>query len=237
MAAKESKSNKKAKTRQAKRVPVAYNIDVNVDPITGKFVYVLENTDIVARSIRPHNGDTVSWRVRLGGMPVAFQVEFGLFNPFGPGNGIIRSLFGRSQPVTVNLPKGYQGNLAFEYCVSIPTGWSDDPDVEPVPSDGIDPDQEVPHIISLSIVNGALTLSNPAASFSPGLVEWRWADVAIDNFTLTFLAPLPSPWPTTTGPLRRIVLSLPVPTPPGAHKYRIDTQTSNQSVEGTLTIA
>jgi len=230
------KQTKKLTKRRAKRVPVAFNIDVDID-VAGAFTYVLAGSTTPAKSIRPNNGDTVSWRVRLAGLPVPFQVEFDVFNPFGPGKGVIRSLFGRSDPVTVNLPNGYNGNLVFQYRVSTVNGWSDDPDIQPVPSDGIIfPNVVPPTTILLSIVNGVLTLSSPDLSLPAGEFEWKWSGPAIDDFNLTF-DPKVSPWPTSTDSAeQRIALRLKVPTTAGKHPYVIETKTTNQEVSGKIEI-
>lgn len=212
--------------------PVAYLIDVHVD-LAGNFTYSAQGIPD-ATTIRPRNGDTLSWAVRHGGIPVPFQVEFPGVSPFDSGDQTLRSMFLPTEPQTVNIPSFYHGNRVFKYTVSIHNGWSDDPDVEPVPSDGIEADALKVQTISLSIVNDNLVLTNPDASFVLGQVAWNWLGQALDDFTLTFDAPVPAGWPPeTNSQMRKILLNL---TTPGSQTYTIQTTNFGLSVKGKLTL-
>jgi len=225
-----------AKGRKAKKsAPVAYLIDVNVD-VHGNFKYSAPGIPD-ASSIRPHNGDTLSWFAKFMGLPVPFQVTFPGFSPFAEGSQAVRSMFGATGPLTVAVPSFYHGNLVFKYTVSIANGWSDDPDVEPVPSDGVENTADTQAIL-LSISGGNLVLSNTNATFSKGEVSWKWAAGPSDDFTLTFNgpSPLPSGWPPqASSQSKRIALDLETA---GSQTYTIQTLNLGLSSSGnTLTIS
>jgi hypothetical protein len=230
MAAKRPEEKTKGKAHN----PVAYLIEVDVD-ISGNFKYSANGIPD-ASTIRPYNGDTISWSAKLMGVPVPFQVSFSGFSPFVGGTQVVRSMFGATDPVKVAVPSFYHGNLVFKYNVTIANGWSDDPDVEPVPSDGVEKtaDQQM---ISLSIVNGSLVLDQPNASFIKGEVTWKWAAGPSDDFTLTFNGPppLPAGWPPqTSSQAKRIALDLETA---GSQNYTIQTLNLGLSSSGnTLTI-
>ena len=227
-------AQKPKKGQKAKHVLTAYNIEVDVD-LYGNFRYSANGIPD-ASSIRPHNGDTISWSVKLGGIPVPFQVEFPGFGPFGMAGRVVRSMFQRTAPLTIAVPKYYHGNLVFKYTVTIANGWSDDPDVEPVPSDGVDKTAGT-QVISLSIDNntGALVLDNLDATFVKGEVTWKWATAPLDDFTLTFKTP-PTGWPPqTNSQSQRIALDL--ETRGLSQPYTIQTLHLGLSVDGKLTIS
>jgi len=214
-----------------KRDPITYHVEVNVD-VNGNFKYSAYNTPD-ASSIRPHNGDKISWSVRLMGIPVPFQVEFPDFSPFDKGVRAVRSMFQPSDPLTVFVPPFYHGNLVFKYTVTIANAWSDDPDVEPVPSDGVAGTQDS-QVLLLSIEGGNLVLNNPNASFSRGEVAWKWAGQPLDDFSLTFEATVPPGWPPhTNSQSRRIALDLETA---GSQYYNIQTLNLGLSVRGKLTL-
>ncbi len=174
--------------------PVHYLITVAADN-NGNFTYTANGIPD-ASSLRPKNGDTISWSATLNNNAVAFQVAFPGFAPFQGGTGVVRSTSPATTPLTVNLPSFYNGNLVFKYTVAIANGWSDDPIVEPVPSDGIFTLGVNPQIITLSIEDNALVITPlDASSFTTGEVTWQWAAGSIvDDFTLTFDDP-PDGWP------------------------------------------
>src|SRR6266496_4046149 len=97
-----------AKKKTAKHTPVLFPIEINVDTF-GNFTYKANGAD--ASSIRPHNGDKISWSARLGGIPIPFQVEFTGYSPFGFKTKAIRGLFGATDYHTVAMPNSYHGNL------------------------------------------------------------------------------------------------------------------------------
>jgi hypothetical protein len=228
MAAKQVTTNRR---KALKRPPSAYRIEVNVD-VDGNFKYSADGIPD-ASSIRPHNGDTISWSAKLMGAPVPFQVEFPDFGPFDMGTRVVRSMFQPTAPLTVAVPSYYHGNLVFKYTVTIVNGWSDDPDVEPVPSDGVNRTKDT-QVISLSIDGaGNLVLDNPDISFSRGEVAWKWAGSPLDDFSLTFDAPVPG-WPLqANSQSQRIALDLETP---GSQHYTIQTLHLGLSVRGRLTI-
>jgi len=225
------------KQKTLKRAPVAYHIKVNVET-DGTFKYSAPGIPD-ASSIRPRNGDTISWSVSLRGVPGPFQVEFPGFSPFGTAKRVIRSMYQETDPLTVAVPSFYHGNLVFKYTVSIGNSWSDDPDVEPVVSDGL-LNTIGAQVISLSIDgNGNLTLDQPNASFDKGEVLWRWSGDALDDFKLTFDSPVPQgppAWPAVTASqARRIDLVLTAPADEAG--YTIETVNLGLAVDGELTIS
>ena len=229
MAVKQVKTNRR---KAKKRIPSAYHIEVNVD-FDGNFKYSADKIPD-ASSIRPCNGDTISWSAKLMGTPVPFQVEFPDFGPFVGGRRVVRSMFQPTAPLTVAVPSYYHGNLVFKYTVTIVNGWSDDPDVEPVSSDGVDRMISASRVISLSIDGaGNLALDKPDESFSKGEVAWQWAGSQLDDFSLTFDAAVPG-WPLqANSQSQRITLDL---KKPGAQSYTIQTLNLGLSARGKLTI-
>jgi len=199
--------------------PVAYHIRVAVD-LAGNFKYTADGIPD-ASYIRPKNGDTITWSVTLAGMPVPFQVEFPEFSPFSQGVGVVRSLYQETQPLTVNVPSYYRGNQVFKYSVAISNGWSDDPVVEPVPSDGLFTDAV--DVITLSIDGQDNLLVAPAnATYPHGAVTWQWAVGSIpDDFMVTFTNP-PAGWPLQTTS-QNYLLALNMQNPGGPVAYAVQT--------------
>ncbi len=189
----------------------AYLIKVAVD-LYGNFTYTADGIPD-ASIIRPLIGDTISWAVTWNGIPVPFQVEFPGFGPFAGGVLVTRSTFLPTTPLTVFVDSHDPNlNFAFKYTVSTINGWSDDPIVVPVPSDGLNPlDNLKIQMITLSVQNGNLTLTPEEASFDPGEVScWQWAaGQTKDDFTITFIDP-PTGWPTSasSGGAKMITLNL-----------------------------
>jgi hypothetical protein len=219
------------KGKAPKHTPTAYHIKVDVDA-GGNFKYTADGIPD-ASSIRPRNGDTIVWSATFVGIPVPFQVDFPGFGPFGAVNQVVRSMFQTTKPLTVAVPSFYHGNLVFKYTVTIANGWSDDPDVEPVPADAFDADDT--QAISLSIVNQSLVLSNADASFSKGGVSWKWAPTPLDDFSITFDSPVPPGWPAeTNSQAQRIALDLETA---GSQYYTLQTEQLGLSVRGKLTIS
>jgi hypothetical protein len=222
-----------AKKKNSYKPPLqAYLIEVSVD-IDGNFTYLSNGQD--ALTLRPRVGDTISWSVKVLGVPVPFQVTFPDYGPFGIVQRVVRSMHGHSLPATVTVSPLYHGNLVFKYTVSVPNGWSDDPDVEPVISDGMDPNAQDQNVILLSIVDGNLLLNSDNASFPFGQITWKWDGTAQDDFTLTFHDAVPPNWPTVaTSQLQRIALYL---DKPAAHDgYTIELVNFDLSADGNLTI-
>ena len=190
------------------RTSVLHHVQVAVGP-DGSFTYTDTTNRKEASRLQACIGDTISWSATLNKIPVALQVEFPGFSPLANGIQVVRSASGAATtPVTVALPPFYNGNLAFKYAVTIANGWSDDPIVEPVPSDGIF--AKTDRLITLSEDNkGALVLTELNASFSTGRVSWEWDPQSTpDDFTLTFDDP-PNGWPeSVTSQGRTIVLNL-----------------------------
>lgn len=232
MAKKEAKSKGKAKTgREQMPAPVSYLIHVHVDA-HGKFTYTADGIPD-ASSLKPRNGDTISWSLRHMGVPVPFQVEFPGFGPFGVGTRVVRSTFLPTDPLTVTVPKYYHGNLVFKYTVTMFNGWSDDPDVEPVPAVLIDKDTQ--NIILLSVsAGGDLVLNSSEQPFDKGEVEWKWDGQPLDDFVLTFDEQVAG-WPLqASSQSQRIVLDL--ESPGTAQDYTIQTVHLGLSADGTLSI-
>jgi hypothetical protein len=225
------KQTKKGKA--PKPTPTAYHIRVDVDA-AGNFKYTADGIPD-ASSIRPHNGDTLVWSAKFMDIPVPFQVDFPGFGPFGGMNQVVRSMFQTTKPLTVKVPSFYHGNLVFKYTVTIANGWSDDPDVEPVPADGLDATDV--QVVSLSIDNatGSLVLSNPNASFSKGGMSWKWTPPAYDDFSITFDPQVPPGWPAeTTSQAQKIALDLETA---GSQTYTLQTLQLGLSAKGKLTVS
>ncbi len=222
----------KAKSGKTKRAPKAFLVEVTVG-LDGSFSYSAQGIPD-ASTIRLINGDTISWLAKMMGIPVPFQVEFSGFNPFGAVGQVVRSPFGPTTPLTVALPSFYRGNLIFKYTVTAGNGWSDDPVVVPVPSDGLI-NTFGTQVISLSIDNtGDLVVNPTPASFTKGIVTWEWAGQALDEFSLTFSNP-PAGWPAqTNSQSQEIALDLETA---GTSPYTIQTLTLGLSAPGTLTIS
>jgi plastocyanin len=212
--------------------PVAYRIDVNID-VDGEFTYTVNGFED-ARRLQVRNGDTVSWTAKMLGKPVPFTVEFPDFSPFGITKRVVRSFLGPTVPQTVALAPLYHGNLVFKYTVTLENGWYDDPDIVPVPSDGVDTTLSSQHIC-LTVDSASLGLNPEDAQFAKGGVQWGWAGKPLDNFTLTFDDPVPDGWPEQTDSESEVII-LDLETP-GSQYYAIDTHHLGASVRGKLTIS
>jgi hypothetical protein len=239
MAIKKPKSAKKPVKAEAAPAgtpapAVNYVVEVAVDK-KGNFTYTAFGQD--ASTLTPNLGDTVSWSVRVNKKRVPFQVEFSEFGPFGYEHRVIRSAGKPSKPLKVKLPKRYDGNLVMGYRVTVPGAWSDDPDIVPPPSDGIDPRIPVERTIFLDTdENGTLTVDPEIQSLPPGQVAWAWRNNETqDDFVLTFETPQPG-WPKNPTPSQhgRIVVALMKPAKD--QQYTIDTAHSALQARGTLTI-
>jgi len=220
---------------KGKAVPTVYQIEVLVDH-AGEFTYRLAGTGEDATTIKPKNGDMVSWCVKWMHVLVPFQIEFETFNPFGFERRVMRSLAGWTAPAQVDLPSYYSGNMVFKYTVSTVNGWSDDPDVEPVRSDGL-VIGVAPQVVKLEIIDSRLTLSPNPARYMRGLVEWSWRGGARDDFKLEF-TPKVEGWPEgADSRAQRILLPLPyLPESPGRHMYKIVTVNMGLGTTGEIEI-
>jgi hypothetical protein len=213
---------------------VDWLVDVAVDK-KGNFTYKANN-GINGETLRPNLGDTVSWSVRVNGKRKPFQIEFPGFSPFGFLTRIIRSSSKATKPLTVTIPKHYQGNLVMNYRVTVPGAWSDDPDIVPPSSDGVANDMS-PQVISLGTDDsGQLTLTPENATLNPGGIAWQWAGTPQDDFELTFETP-PAGWPKNTITSVNGVLVLSITAPSANQGYKIVTVHSNLHADGVLTIA
>jgi len=216
MATKRSKS-KNAKPRRAR---VDYVITVNADG-NGNFTYTAPGIPD-ASSIQPVTGDTISWVATWNRIPVPFQIGFPGASPFGPAIRVIRSLGGRTSPQTVSVPNYYQGNLVMKYTVTLPNAWSDDPDVEPVPSDRSLLSTAAAQVIGLSIDNtGTLVVASGMQPFSKGIVTWAWTNQnQAEDFVVTF-TPAVTGWPQqASSQAQKLALNLETA---GSGQYMIQT--------------
>jgi hypothetical protein len=230
------------KPAKAKRVPAEFDIHVDVKK-DGSFHYTLKG-GADAYTIRPFNNDTVRWIVRVRGRKEPFTIEFPDFSPFGVHNKVFRSFGGYTAPATVNVSPFYRGNLAMKYNVTLTNGWSDDPDIVPIPSDGLADDREIinPPIL-LSVGGDGLVISPPRMEMVAGIVIWKWDDgvpeSSRDDFDLQFNpkppAHLPAGWPGTgsTNGTQQLYLNLPKGdnTP-----YTITTENMGLSANSSLTV-
>ena len=192
----------------------------------GNFTYTLGSGGDASSLITRRQGDTVSWSVRYRGKRVPFQIEFAGTGPFGFADRVIRSSGKDSSPLTVNVPDSYEGNYVMEYRVTLENGWSDDPDVVPILSDGTN-GLVAPTIVTIAEDGrGGLTLSPPAASASMGSpVLWKWAGTPKGEFTLTFDDPPPG-WPVTTASSsQQIALTFPVAGKDEAYAIKLNNST------------
>jgi hypothetical protein len=230
------------KPAKAKREPAQFDIYVVVKK-DGSFHYTLEDGS-EASTIRPFNNDTVRWTVKVRGCKEAFTIEFPDFSPFGVHNKVFRSFGGFTAPATVNVSPFFRGNLAMKYNVTLTNGWSDDPDIVPIPSDGLAEDREIvnPPIL-LSIGEGGLVISPPRMEMVAGVVIWQWDDGVPesnrDDFDLEFNprtpADLPAGWPgsASTNGTQEIYLNLPKG---GNTPYTITTENMGLSARSSLTV-
>jgi hypothetical protein len=213
---------------------VHWVVEVAVDK-KGNFTYKA-NHDINGETLHPNLGDTVSWSVRVNGKRKPFQIEFPGFSPFGFLTRIIRSSSKPTKPLTVTIPKHYQGNLVMNYRVTVPGAFSDDPDIVPPSSDGV-PFGTPPQVISLGTDDtGQLTLTPENGTLNPGGISWEWAGAPQDDFELTFETP-PAGWPKNTITSVNGVLVLSITAPSANQGYKIVTVHSNLHADGVLTIS
>lgn len=217
--------------------PKAYLIKVAVDSY-GNFAYTADGI-ADASIVHPTVGDTISWSLTWNGIPVPFQVEFPGFGPFAGGVRVVRSAFLPTTPITVSVPSFYNLNFAFKYTVSTVNGWSDDPIVVPVPSDGIIIAVAGAQVITLNVDNnGILTLNPTDASFSKGEVTWQWAagtQFPVD-FTVTFdSTKKPPSWPPSASSNGAQMVTLNLQEAGNSVPYTLTPQVGSSSY-GTLTI-
>ncbi len=226
------------KPSKDKRDPVNYLVLINVDKY-GKFTYNLpDGSD--ASTIRPTNLDTVQWSLKVKGRSQPFTIEFPDFGPFGIRNRVARSFGGPTAKLTVVVSQFYRGNLAMKYNVILTNGWTDDPDVVPIPSDGLAPQLALinPPIL-LSVDASGLVIAPPPIPIRAGIVTWKWDDGTDesnrDDFDLKFDPMVPG-WPVTAGSngTQQILLNLPAAA--GANPYTITTENLGLKAAGTLTV-
>jgi hypothetical protein len=216
------------------RKPELYDIRIDVKG-DGKFYYTLpDGSD--ASTIRPCNKDTVRWSLKVKGRKQPFTIEFPDFGPFGIRNRVARSFGGPTVALTVNVSPLYTGNLAMKYTVILTNGWSDDPDIVPVPSDEVLGRVISPPIL-LSVDAAGLVITPPLVEIHEGIVTWKWNDAVgesnRDDFALDFDSPAPG-WPQTANSngTQQIVLNQ----KKGSSAYTITTENMGLSQKSTLTV-
>src|SRR5215471_903752 len=124
-------ATKKSTTRGAD-FPIRIDVDKQ-----GNFTYTLMGGN--GSSIQPPSGMTVSWDLFVKGRRQPFSIEFDETSPFGVNKQIIRSFGGPTAPQTVKVSKFFRGNLCMKYSVQLTNGWTDDPDIVPIPADSFKP--------------------------------------------------------------------------------------------------
>lgn len=238
------KDSKKTKTKTTK--PTTWQIFIGFDPTTGKITYRDASNNDASR-IFPINGDTIQWALARSIKNQPFQVDFGLVNPFHVGSPVS---YRGTKPVlseAVNFPEEFLGSKLCKYNLSLGNGWSDDPDVVPVPADTVlHPNQirlGAECLISWHINNGAIagiTLNPPdLTSLSHQAVDWRWADgqpADTADFSLTFASAVPDCPLTSESSARELVLT---PGKVAQTKFTIDVMDSAGSPwsnTGSLTV-
>ena len=226
------------KPNQAQRTPVNYLVQISVDKY-GKFTYTLPNGSD-ASTITPSNLDTVQWSLKVKGRRQPFSIEFPDFGPFGIRHRIARSFGGPTEKLTVNVSPLYRGNLAMKYNVTLTNGWFDDPDVVPIPSDGLTLQiLTVNPPILLSVDNTGLVISPPRVPIYAGIVTWKWDDATDesnrDDFDLKFDPMVPG-WPVTASSNGTQQIQLNLPAQPGNNPYTITTENLGLKAASTLTV-
>jgi hypothetical protein len=227
------------KSSNAKRDPVNYHVMISVDKY-GEFTYKLHKGGD-ASTIRPFNLDTIQWSLRVKGRPQPFFIEFPDYGPFGIHHRVVRSFGGPTQKLTVNVSPFFRGNLAMKYNVVLTNGWSDDPDVVPIPSDGLAAQLTVinPPIL-LSVNATGLVISPPPGAIQAGIVTWKWDDTVDesnrDDFDLEFKPAVPG-WPATASSsgTQEIVINLPAATTRN-NPYTITTENLGLKADSTLSV-
>jgi len=220
---------------KVKVVPTDHHILVDVDK-KGNFTYKLKGGGDAASLLTRRKDDTISWSVRMKGKRVPFQVEFTGAGPFGFVNRAVRSAGKDTPKLTVNVPDSYAGNFVMEYRVTISNGWSDDPDVVPILSDGNVGGLVAPTVITIAEDGkGGLTVTPPAATAAiNGPVLWKWSGTPKGDFTLTFDDPPPG-WPVSTASTsQQIALTFPIAAKD--EPYAIKVNNSTLLGTGKLTI-
>jgi hypothetical protein len=223
------------KTVTPAHVPVNYVITVNVDK-NGNFAYTLpDGTD--AKTLTPTNGDTVQWILKVKGKSQSFSIEFPDFSPFGISLRVFRSFGGPTQRATVNVSSLFRGNLAMKYDVVLENGWSDDPDIVPIPADARLPGLALTNSpIKLSIdPQTGLVITPKDAVMTAGLVTWSWAGAPVDDFNVTFNPPVPG-WQTSTSSNGTQQVTLNLAAAAGTNPYTVTTQNLGLSAPGTLAV-
>lgn len=212
-----------------------HEVRVAVDK-KGNFTYTLKSGGDASSLITRRKGDSISWSVRYKGKRVPFQIEFAGSGPFGFADRVIRSSGKDSAPLIVNVPDSYAGNYVMEYRVTVENGWSDDPDVVPILSDGTN-GLVAPTIVTIAEDGkGGLTLAPPNATAAIGApVLWKWAGAPKGEFTLAFDDPPPGWPPSTPSTSQQIALTFPVAGKGEAYAIKLN----NSSLFGTgkLTVA
>jgi hypothetical protein len=186
--------------------------------------------------LRPDVGDFISWNVQRADRwktELPFQVELQSYLPIGTR--VIRSQGGRTAPYEVTLPENYMGNFVFKYSVATLNGWTDDPDIVPVQSDGSILVTSARTVDMYVNIDGVLTLDPSALTVALGEVNWTWSQPKqAEEFTLTFDKKIPG-WPQ--APLQsaggQVVAKF---RSPGESMYRIVTQQSGLEATADLTV-
>jgi len=228
-------TKRKAAAVNPKVVFADHQILVAIDK-RGAFTYTLKAGGDATSLITRRKGDTISWSVRYRGRKVPFQVEFADAGPFGFANRVIRSAGKDTAAMEVAVPDSFAGNFVMNYRLTIENCWSDDPDVVPILSDGVN-GLGAPTVITIAEDGkGGLILN--AASASAGIntpVIWKWDGKPQGEFTLTFDDPPPGWPPETASTSQQIALTFPLAGKNEAYAIKL----ANSTLFGTgkLTIA
>jgi hypothetical protein len=222
------------KPGKTKSGPILYDIRIEVKGDGNFYYYLPDGTD--ASTIRPCNNDTVQWSLKVKGRKQPFTVEFPDYGPFGIRHRVVRSFGGPTVALPVSVSPLYRGNLAMKYIVTLANGWSDDPDIVPVPYDSMLPQDTVMNpAIFLSLDNSGLDITSPLAGIYAGEVTWKWeANVhGSDDFDLKFDAAVAG-WPLTASSngTQQIVLNLPT----GSSGYTITLENLGLSKKSSLNV-
>jgi hypothetical protein len=215
-----------------------HHIRISVDE-HGVFTYFADNGD--AAHFHVNVGDTIKWSLKIRGEHAPFTIEFPDFGPFGIQNRVARSFGGPTLPFTVAVSKFYPKNYAMKYNVILTNGWSDDPDIVPIPADGVTPTLDTPNApVLLSVDESGLIITPPNAALHPGNITWKWdpntnpADR--DDFTLTF-DPAVVGWPPSLDSQGTQEIVYPFKAVAGNNRYVITTKHLILSKAAYLSVA
>jgi hypothetical protein len=163
-------------------MPKRVRVDVSLE---GSFKY-LDEKNVPAERVKVTQGDDLSWNVRLDGRPTAFQITFKNLSPFDKIKEI-RSDGGLTNPEKVTTK---HAGRAMSYTVTLPNGWSNDPEARVEEAGGESGTNATPDPAPIEIdpLSGVIILPASTTVARKGWVRWQSAS---GTFKVTFTAPSP----------------------------------------------